>query len=52
MTVKIDLVNVFLNGWSIWISVFCGMYLTNDVTVWFKNGGIYNMPEIMSFAII
>lgn len=34
------------------ISIFCGIYLTNDTIVWFKNGNIYNMPEVMFFAII
>ena len=29
------------------ILIFCGMYLTNDVTTGLKNGDIYNMPEVM-----
>ena len=33
------------------ILIFCGMYLTNDVTTGLKNGDIYNMPEVM-LAII
>lgn len=46
MTVKIELVNILMDE-VYEILIFCGMYLTNDVTTGLKNGDIYNMPEVM-----
>ena len=46
MTVKIELANVLMDE-VYEILIFCGMYLTNDITIGFKNGDIYNMPEVM-----
>lgn len=46
MTVKIELVSLLMDE-VYEILIVCGMYLTNDITIGFENGDVYNMPEVM-----
>lgn len=46
MTIKIELVSVLMDE-VYEILIFSGMYLTNDITIGFENGNVYNMPEVM-----